>query len=90
MKKTGSQPDSAAHETNHQRTQGERAARPQPHGLRAEHSLRPQREDGARQMAQPRQQDAGIEDGNVDICVTMGDEVSNRAGQTPKYHPALQ
>ena len=90
MKKTGSQPASAAHVTNHSAPRASAQPAPSHRGFARSDSLRPQREDGARQMAQPRQQDAGIEDGDVDIRIAVGDEVPHRAGQAPQDHPALQ
>ena len=41
-------------------------------------------------MTYPREQNAGIEDSNVDIRVTVLDQVPNRTCQAPKYHSALQ
>ena len=57
--------------TNHSAPKASAQPAPSHSGCGAERSLRPQREDGARQMAQSRQQDAGIEDGDIDIRITV-------------------
>ena len=44
-------------------------------GLRTEPSLRSQRDDRARKMAQARQQNAAIENGDVDVRITEASQL---------------